>query len=31
MINKAIMYYAEEFKGEMPFVDDIAMMTCKFN
>lgn len=31
MINKAIMYYAEEFKGEMPFVDDIALMTCKFN
>lgn len=31
MINKAIMYYAEEFKGEMPFVDDIALMACKFN
>lgn len=31
MINKAVMYYAEEFKGEMPFVDDIALMTCKFN
>lgn len=30
MINKAVMYYAEEFKGEMPFVDDIALMTCKF-
>lgn len=31
MINKAIMYYAEEFKGEMPFVDDIALMACKFH
>lgn len=30
MINKAIMYYAEEFKGEMPFVDDIALLACKF-
>ncbi len=30
-INKAMMYYLEEFKGEMPFVDDIAMLTCKFN
>lgn len=30
MINKAMMYYADEFKGEMPFVDDIALMTCKF-
>ncbi len=31
MINKAILYYAEEFKGEMSFVDDIALMACKFN
>ena len=30
-INKAMMYYLEEFKAEMPFVDDIAMLTCKFN
>ncbi len=30
-INKAIIYYLEEFKGEMPFVDDIAMLACKFN
>ena len=30
-INKAMMYYLEEFKGEMPLVDDIAMLTCKFN
>lgn len=30
IINKAMMYYADEFKGEMPFVDDIAIMTCKF-
>lgn len=30
-INKAILYYLEEFKGEMPFTDDIAMLTCKFN
>ena len=30
VINKAMLYYADEFKGEMPFVDDIAMMTCKF-
>ena len=30
MINKAMMYYADEFKGEMPFVDDIAIMACKF-
>lgn len=30
MINKAILYYADEFKGEMPFVDDIAMLTCRF-
>jgi len=30
-INKAMLYYLEEFKGEMPFVDDIAMLTCKFN
>jgi phosphoserine phosphatase RsbU/P len=30
-INKAILYYLEEFKGEMPLIDDIAMLTCKFN
>jgi sigma-B regulation protein RsbU (phosphoserine phosphatase) len=30
-INKAVLYYLEEFKGEMPFIDDIAMLTCKFN
>lgn len=30
MINKAMMYYVDEFKGEMPFVDDIALMSCKF-
>ena len=29
-INKAILFYAEDFKSEMPFVDDIAMLTCKF-
>jgi sigma-B regulation protein RsbU (phosphoserine phosphatase) len=28
-INDAIMYYAEEFKGENLFVDDIALMTIK--
>lgn len=30
VINKAMLYYADEFKGEMPFVDDIAMMAVKF-
>jgi phosphoserine phosphatase RsbU/P len=30
-INKAMIYYLEEFKGELPFVDDIALLTCKFN
>ena len=30
-INKAMLFYLEEFKGEMPFTDDIAMLTCKFN
>jgi sigma-B regulation protein RsbU (phosphoserine phosphatase) len=30
-INKAVLYYLEEFKGEMPFIDDIAMLTCKFH
>lgn len=30
-INKAMIYYLEEFKAEMPFVDDIAMLTCKFH
>ena len=29
-INVAMMKYLEEFKGEMPFSDDIAMLTCKF-
>ena len=29
-INVAMMKYLEEFKGEMPFTDDIAMLTCKF-
>lgn len=29
-INKAILFYIEEFKSEMPFIDDIAMLTCKF-
>lgn len=28
-INDAIMYYADEFKGENLFVDDIALMTIK--
>lgn len=28
-INDAIMYYAEEFKGENLFLDDIALMTIK--
>ncbi len=30
-INKAMLFYLEEFKGEMPFIDDIALLTCKFN
>lgn len=30
-INKAILYYLEEFKSEMPFIDDIALLTCKFH
>ncbi len=30
-INDAIMYYAEEFKGENQFVDDIALLTIKCN
>lgn len=30
-INKAMLYYLEEFKGEMPFVDDIAFLTSKFH
>ena len=29
-INKAMLFYLEEFKAEMPFVDDIALLTCKF-
>lgn len=28
-INDAVMYYAEEFKGESLFVDDIALLTIK--
>jgi sigma-B regulation protein RsbU (phosphoserine phosphatase) len=28
-INDAIMYYAEEFKGENLFDDDIALLTIK--
>ncbi len=28
-INDAIMYYADEFKGENLFVDDIALLTIK--
>ena len=28
-INDAIMYYAEEFKGENLFEDDIALLTIK--
>ena len=28
-INDAMMYYAEEFKGENQFVDDIALLTIK--
>lgn len=30
-INDTIMYYAEEFKGENQFVDDIALLTIKCN
>lgn len=30
-INDTIMYYAEEFKGENHFVDDIALLTIKCN
>lgn len=30
-INDTIMYYAEEFKGENLFVDDIALLTIKCN
>ncbi len=29
-INKAMLYYVDEFKGEVPFTDDVAMLTCKF-
>ena len=29
-INKSMLFYVEEFKGEVDFVDDIAMLTCKF-
>lgn len=28
-VNDAIMYYAEKFKGENQFVDDIALLTIK--
>lgn len=30
-INDTIMYYAEEFKGENQFVDDIALLSIKCN
>jgi sigma-B regulation protein RsbU (phosphoserine phosphatase) len=30
-MNDAIMFYADEFKGENLFVDDIALMTIKCN
>ncbi len=30
-INDAVMYYADEFKGENQFVDDIALLTLKCN
>ncbi|MBS1634394.1 MAG: SpoIIE family protein phosphatase [Bacteroidetes bacterium] len=29
-INNALLYYLEEFKAEMPFADDIALLSCKF-
>ncbi len=29
-INQSLLFYLEEFKSEMPFIDDIAMLTCKF-
>lgn len=29
-INQSLLFYLEEFKAEMPFIDDIAMLTCKF-
>ncbi|MCE3259780.1 MAG: family protein-serine/threonine phosphatase [Bacteroidetes bacterium] len=28
-LNQALLYYAEEFKGENPFPDDIALLTLK--
>lgn len=30
-INQAIIFYSEEFKGENPFPDDIALLTLKVN
>ncbi|MBI2723005.1 MAG: SpoIIE family protein phosphatase [Bacteroidetes bacterium] len=30
-INQALLYYAEEFKAENPFPDDIALLTLKVN
>jgi sigma-B regulation protein RsbU (phosphoserine phosphatase) len=30
-INQAILFYAEEFKGEKTFPDDIALLTIKVN
>ncbi len=30
-INKAIVFYAQEFKGEMEYPDDIALLTLKVN
>jgi sigma-B regulation protein RsbU (phosphoserine phosphatase) len=30
-INNAMISFLQEFKGELPFVDDIALVCCKFN
>lgn len=30
LMNQAVLHYLEEFKMEMDFKDDIAMLTCKF-
>jgi serine phosphatase RsbU (regulator of sigma subunit) len=29
LLNKSILFYAEEFKGETEFPDDIAILTMK--
>jgi len=29
-VNKALLHYLEEFKADMPFADDIALLSCKF-